>query len=134
MSEGDLSVQATELTEATTKLAESVQVLATRQSRLRRLVWAMVAAVALILCLVGAVVVLFLNQRATSDRVAANTAHVTQIVAGRTVLANSLCPLYAVYLHTYSETERAALPPAEQAKYDHGFTLVRAGWTALGCT
>lgn len=51
----------------------------------------------------------------------------------RLTRTEALCPLYFVFLDSYSQQRRDSLPPTEQQNYDNAFVTIRHGSEVLGC-
>lgn len=115
-----MTTEVQELTEAVEDLTKE---LTDQRERLRwqgKFLVALAVCVALIVGLIIALVVVGTRQQEDRD-------------AQRVTRVEALCPLYYVFLDSYNQQQRDAMPPAQQSKYDNAFTTIRHGSEVLGC-
>lgn len=127
MSESELSRIAAELSGVVADLGDSIAELTARtenaedrQRRSRNVIRLAVVGVVVNLALLVAVVWGFRNQVQLS-------------AAQERTSSEVLCPLYQILIGSYNQAARDSMAPAQQAKYDGAFAVIRQGATVLHC-
>lgn len=138
--ESETADRLVELAEAAARIAEEYADLAKanglelvslrkRARRNRAMIWVMAVSLAVDLVL-SAVLAGALIQVSRNNRSIGSLTERLDI-SQTTTRKNSLCPLYTLLKSSETPAARAAAP--DKAAYDHAVTVIRDGYTALGC-
>ncbi len=120
------------LAEATTKSKQEIA--AERRAR-RRSIWLTTGVVVIDIALSVASLILYIGQRQTNQKLAESLReNYTTSQQQAQTRVRVLCPLYTLLLASVDTSKRNALPPTQQAVYDHTVKVIRDGYNALGCT
>ena len=126
------------MAEGSAAFLTAVRTLGEQQRRNRAWIWVLSVVVAALLVVSGTVAHLLLDQRDTNRQLQVTTAELrvttvlVQAVQGRTS-DQVLCPLFRIFVNSFTPASRARQPAGTLAAYDQAVVAIESAYAVLTC-